>query len=543
MTMESSAIFHNFKSARVLLLLVCLLAFALRLWGITFGLPGIDHGDESEVVNHALRFGCGDLNPHRFQYGSLVQYLLFIIYGFYYLAGAVFGRHDSVHQFAVKFVSDPSMFYLMARVVSVCFGTATVWITYMIGRRIKGEDTGLVSALLLAICYQHVIHSHYATVDAAVAFFFAWAVYRSLVLIVDRRITMYLYAGFIAGLAVGTKFNGVMAVVAFAAVHFSIASGAILPRIISRSWMLGVAAAVGGHFIACPYFYLDISTAVNEIRALQTFHAASGFNLWFYLRDLVEDYWGMPAGLLCVASLFRYLITRDIGLRALAIAALCVITFASLHRYVEAKYIICAFSLMAVLGASLLTEVLTLISKGYRAALMMLTLPMLMLHPLYLILQWDAERATKSITLECKEWIEKYIPAGSKLLLDNAGNAGPKLANNPENIKRQYERARAHHLLKADLLKLQLEISPTVSYDIVEIDTSAGSRRDDYMRYRLWQDTDVIGKPAAYYCERGYSYIIVTNRYFPMMDTSFQMIKEFSRGVKGIRIYRVVCEQ
>jgi hypothetical protein len=165
----------------------------------------------------------------------------------------------------------------------------------------------------------------------------------------------------------------------------------------------------------------------------------------------------------------------------------------------------------------------------------------LLIHPLSLIIPWDAERAAKSITLESKEWIEKHIPTQSKILLDNAGNAGPKLANAPDNIRRQYERAHTHNLIKADYLKLLLEIEPTVYYDIVEIDSVAGSRSDDYLHYRLWQDTDVIGHPSAYYCERGYDYIIVTNRNFSKVGEGFPLLKDFVRGEKGIRIYQVSC--
>ncbi len=525
-----------------LVLLVCLLALAIRMWGISFGLPGIDHGDESEVVNHAVRFGSGDLNPHRFQYGSLVQYLLFIIYGCYYVVGAIAGWHDSVHQFAVQFVRDPTPFYLIARGLSACFGAATVWITYAIGKRVKGEGTGIVAALLLALCYQHVVHSHYATVDAAVTFVFSCAVYRSLILLSDRRLSMYLYAGFFTGLAAGTKFNGVIALVAFAAAHFSQAGrGRLADKLFSREWLLGLAAVIGGHALACPYFYIDFIAASGEIRALQSFHATTGFNLWFYIRDIIRDYWGMPAGALCVIGLTRYLVTREVGLRVLSFTALCVIIFASLHRYVEAKYILCTFPLCAVLGAVLLKDLLSRISISYRSPMVLVVLLLLIVHPAYLILQWDAERGSKSITLESKEWIEQHIPAGSKILLDNAGNAGPKLFNAPDNVKRQYERARAHGLLKADFLKLQLEIEPTVYYDIVEIDTSAGSRSDDYMRYRLWQDTDVIGQPPSYYCEKGYNYIVVTNRYFHAMEPGFELIKDFTRGQKGIRVYQVSC--
>ena len=64
---------------------IVLSALIVRLWAITFGLPGTDHGDETEVVNHAVRFGSGDFNPHRFQYGSLFQYILFFLYGLLFM--------------------------------------------------------------------------------------------------------------------------------------------------------------------------------------------------------------------------------------------------------------------------------------------------------------------------------------------------------------------------------------------------------------------------------------------------------------------------
>ena len=89
------------------------------------------------------------------------------------------------------------------------------------------------------------------------------------------------------------------------------------------------------------------------------------------------------------------------------------------------------------------------------------------------------------------------------MLLDNVGNGGPKLYNSPDNLRRQLQRAREHKLLKAEYLALQLEISPDVFYDITQVDSSGGFREDDYMRYPLWQDTEEIGHPEAYYREKG----------------------------------------
>ncbi|MDX1777959.1 MAG: hypothetical protein R3339_03700, partial [Thermodesulfobacteriota bacterium] len=123
--------------------------------------------------------------------------------------------------------------------------------------------------------------------------------------------------------------------------------------------------------------------------------------------------------------------------------------------------------------------------------------------------------------------------------LDNVGNGGPKLHNSPSNLRDQYQRARQHNLLKAEYLALQLESFPSVFYDITQVDFRGGFREDDYRRYRLWQDTEVIGHPEAYYREKGYEYIIITNRFFSQIGDEFGLLKEFKRGKKGIRIYKV----
>ena len=127
----------------------------------------------------------------------------------------------------------------------------------------------------------------------------------------------------------------------------------------------------------------------------------------------------------------------------------------------------------------------------------------------------------------------------SKILLDNVGNAGPKLENSPENLRRQYQRAFKHNLLKADYLKLKLESPPKIHYNIVQIDCPAGFREDDYQSYRSWQDTEEIGYPPEYYQKKGFEYIIVTDRYFSKIEKEFKLIKEFKRGHEGIRIYKV----
>ena len=136
---NSNFVVSSTKLLRWSIFVIVALALFVRVWGISFGLPGLDHGDETEVVNHAVRFGSGDLNPHRFQYGSLVQYVLFFFYGLYYAIGRVLGHFSSIHQFAVHFVEDPTVFYLIARFLSAFLGAVTVYLTYLLGKRSGNE--------------------------------------------------------------------------------------------------------------------------------------------------------------------------------------------------------------------------------------------------------------------------------------------------------------------------------------------------------------------------------------------------------------------
>ncbi|MBU9889857.1 MAG: hypothetical protein KTQ49_08335, partial [Candidatus Omnitrophica bacterium] len=48
------------------------LAFAVRAFGVPFGLPYLYHADEPVVVNHALAYGTGDLHPRFFNIPPLV---------------------------------------------------------------------------------------------------------------------------------------------------------------------------------------------------------------------------------------------------------------------------------------------------------------------------------------------------------------------------------------------------------------------------------------------------------------------------------------
>ncbi len=524
------------KHTGYILLAVLISALGLRVWGISYGLPAMSHGDETEVVNHAVRFGSGDLNPHRFQYGTLMQYLLFALYGAYFVLCFLSGQVSSVEQFAAAFIRDPSAFYIIARTLSALFGTAAVYLAYRIGTQIRSSSTGLYAAIFLAVCFQHIVHSHYCTVDITMTFFFTLAVYLSIRLFKSGSMASYCAAGFAVGLAAAAKFDGIFAYPALVCAHLLRSSGETIgEKIWSPRLLFASASVLAGHFAACPFFYIEIASALKEAAALRAMHSFSGFNLPAYIRHLAVDYWGRPLGALCVAGLVLAPLRYPRRLMPVVIAALAVLLFKSMHRYVEPKYILHALPVTAVCGAVLFS----LACSRLKAPAVTALLVILIAHPLYCAVSWNILRSQKSIDTQAREWIEEHVPAGSKILLDNAGNKGPKLSNDPANIRRQLARARAHNLMKAEHLELLLTVRPETWYDLVYVFEPAGFRADDFRRYRLWQDLEKPGHPPAYYRRKGFDYIVVTERYFSLDWSGFVLVRDFTRGKRGVRIYAV----
>ena len=75
----------------LILLAIIFLGISMRIIGIDFGLPFLLHNDEPVVVNYALAYGTGDFNPHFFKVPPLLSYMLFFLYGVFFLTGKMIG--------------------------------------------------------------------------------------------------------------------------------------------------------------------------------------------------------------------------------------------------------------------------------------------------------------------------------------------------------------------------------------------------------------------------------------------------------------------
>ena len=251
------------------LIAVVVCGLFLRLWGINFGLPFQFHQDEPIVVNHAIAYGTGDLNPHFFIIPPLCSYLLFFFYGIYFVFGKLLGIFGGTEEFALTFFSDSTVFYVIARLIlGVIPGTLMVWMSYVLHKTFFGIKGALYTAALAAFSFLFVINAHYAYTDSVLMVFILAAYIFIGKLTQDPSLKNYLLSGIFIGLATGTKYNGILLMVSLYFAHlFTVFDKGLDKKNILFSMKLWCTAAIGMiiFVVTNPFSVLDWSAFYNTI--------------------------------------------------------------------------------------------------------------------------------------------------------------------------------------------------------------------------------------------------------------------------------------
>jgi 4-amino-4-deoxy-L-arabinose transferase-like glycosyltransferase len=202
------------RSNRITLLLlagVLLVGLALRLGGAFHDLPFSYYGDEMQFVKRSMALGSGDLNPHWFNKPALLMYTLAFSYGLYFVAGYILGSFASVEQFGAHFLQDMGPFLLIGRLVVVAFGVATIYVVYRIADMVfRSRVHGLCAALAAAVMLPMVAGAQVVKADVPAAFFVCLSFYWYLRSIERNRFLPLAVAALVAGVAMGTKYYGIM---------------------------------------------------------------------------------------------------------------------------------------------------------------------------------------------------------------------------------------------------------------------------------------------------------------------------------------------
>src|SRR5215470_17674219 len=198
------------RSERLFLTAILIAGAALRVWGLTFGLPHSEtRPDETTMVITATGLLYGGMNPHFFNWPSLEFYLVSAIYRIGWEIGHLRGLYRLKFDMYKDAAVHAAPFILVPRVLSVIAGVATIWLVYKLVDRLFDRLTALTSAFFVAVAFLHVRDSHFGVTDVPMtALVVAALVALSRAADDPTRVRRWGLCGALSGLGASTKYNG-----------------------------------------------------------------------------------------------------------------------------------------------------------------------------------------------------------------------------------------------------------------------------------------------------------------------------------------------
>ena len=143
---------------------------------------------------------CSPLNPHnagagQYAYGTLPLFMA-------HLASGIVQELE-----AMGLPVDYQRGELVWRYLSAFFETGTIFLVFLIGRRLHSKQTGLLAAALYALMPLAIQLAHFGTVNAITSFFVALALYAAVRVQDDAPFSYYALFGIALGAAVAGRIN------------------------------------------------------------------------------------------------------------------------------------------------------------------------------------------------------------------------------------------------------------------------------------------------------------------------------------------------
>lgn len=439
------------------------ISMILRLWRIGYGLPIIYNVDEGFCVSTAVRMGQGDLNPHIFMWPHFFFYLLFMLYGGYFVIGYAFGVFPSLEQFKYLYFNDPSNFYLIARILSVIASAMIVLFLYYLGKRYQSKEAGLIAAAFFGFSGYHLQYANAALPEATMTLLVICTAYCAYRIYEEGRLKHYVLAGISLGLAVSTKYNAFLVFSTIVFAHFFFVWKTFGPKMLHRNFsrvLLAGGISLGAFFIGTPFALLDYRTFLKDISfttlatspeiTSNSFGAAAlkYIRLFFFPEGWVDQL--NFIGVFVVAGIiFAFVRRRKQDLLMLVFPILHFMFFTEkTSGDLRARYLIPMLPFFYLFGAVfaitamewIAKKAFSLASKAFEAtkvcAALLFCLPAIVLD------------AGSSLGIEAdtgnlaRKWIEANIPSGSRILYTDYH--GLALKKNKQSLQEFYEDIQAY---------------------------------------------------------------------------------------------------
>ena len=135
------------KKERILLFVILLAAFLVRVYGLNFPLY---HWDERIAFGNVFYASYHDLALPIYEHGSFLQYIILLIW-FLYRAFSL--MPFTTFDLMASFIGNMAPYLILARIPLVLAGTGTVFLTYILAKRVYSKSVGNLAAFFLAFWF------------------------------------------------------------------------------------------------------------------------------------------------------------------------------------------------------------------------------------------------------------------------------------------------------------------------------------------------------------------------------------------------------
>jgi len=390
------------------LFLILLLAVLLRFYGLNWDQGHHLHPDERMITIVTTRLQFPDqLNPEFFAYGSLPIYLLKFLGWLFSFLDPKWAQYSHIN--------------LIGRGISVVFDLGTVYLIYLIAKKLWGQKTAFTASLFYTLAVFPIQAAHFYAVDTLLTFFILAVLY--FLIKISNSKSLFLLTGLFFGFALATKVSAILLIVPIALTLFRQPKKLILVLIIGLFT-----------FLVCqPYAYLDFQTFWQQTQQ-QSQMTKSAFTFpytlqyvdtlpyLYHLKNLVLWGLGIPLGLISIVATLWIIIRRCKG--TVILLSFFLIYFAITGRFAVKfmRYFLPLYPLLCLFSARFFQ---TFIKFSLTKFILMLTLASTMLWA-FAFTQIYTRPNTRVLATR---WINQNLPPGSKIAVEHWDDRVPLAGN------------------------------------------------------------------------------------------------------------------
>ena len=330
---------------------------------------------------------------------------------------------------------------LWSKVLTAALFLGAIGLLFKITRTASGRVSARIVTLLFATSAGFVTYSHFLTADIPVMFWMLLAFFFSQRILLRRKLSDYLLAGFLTGLAAATKYNGLAIGLTIVVAHWlALASLSLSPRdawrqyLFDRKLLLGLSMVVAGFVAGNPYALLDHKTfaydfAYNYMVA-PVYEGQTGHSFARFFTVLTEIY-GLPALLLLAAAgLFAFFaalsrkgtaVERGTFWLGFSVLLIYYLKFGSFPR-LETRFVVPVAPLLLIVSCPFWKRL-----KAYKAPLAVVLAGLLAYNLLCSF--YVGQRFLEDPRAAAEAWVAANVPPGSLIEGDIYApdwNAGPQ---------------------------------------------------------------------------------------------------------------------